>query len=149
MGVTSPPPMVVDAASKAQLREAFKEDYHEAIRANVARLLGNYVTLLNTTDDAETLRKGLEFMGRTVGLEAEKRLDTGPALQVIHFNIRGISSTPIVNTQLATVIEDVRDKLQAMDLPSAPIEMPELNAVPSALMRANQYINDEAMDDAA
>ena len=149
MGITSPPQMAVDAASKAQLREAFKEDYHEAIRANIARLLGNYVTLLNTTDDAETLRKGLDFMGRTIGLEAEKRQDTGPALQVIHFNIRGSSSTPIINTQLATVIEDVCDKLQAMDLPAAPVEMPEFSAVPSALMRASRYINDEAMDDAA
>ena len=149
MGAVLPPPMALTAASKAQLREEFKEEFHEAIKANIVRMLSSYMTLLNTTDDAETLRKGLDWATKTVGLGEEKRLDTGPALQVIHFNIRGMSSDPIINTQMTTAIEDVRDKLEAMDLPSAPVEMPEFSAVPSALMQANQYINDEAMDDAA
>lgn len=148
MALSTPSEIAVSAASRAQLREEYKENYHDAMRANILVLFGNYATLLHTTDDAETLRKGLEFMGRTVGLEPDKKQDTGPTLQVIHFNIGGARS-PVITEKVAHCIDDVRDKLEAMNLPPQTLEVLDVAAVPSELMQANRYINDEAVDDAA
>ena len=147
MGLATPVEVAVTAASKAKLREEFKEDYHEAMRANIVQLFGSYATMLHTTQDPETLRKGLEFMGRTVGLEPDKKQDTGPALQVIQFNIGARS--PVITEKMAQCIDDVRDKLGAMNLPPQILDVLDVGAVPSELMQANQYINDEAVDDAA
>ena len=148
MALSTPAEVAVTAASKAQLREEFKEDYHEAMRANIVQLFGSYAEMLHTSKDPETLRKGLEFMGRTVGLEPDKKQDTGPALQVIQFNIGGARS-PVVTEKLAHCIDDVRDKLEAMNLPPQTLDVLDVGAVPSELMQANRYINDEAVDDAA
>ena len=148
MGISTPAEVAVTAASKAQLREEFKEDYHEAMRAHIVPLFGNYAAMLHTTQDPETLRKGLEFMGRTVGLEPDKKQDTGPALQVIQFNIGG-ARPPVITEKLAQCVDDVRDKLAAMNLPAQILDVLDAGAVPSELMQANQYINDEAVDNAA
>lgn len=142
--------VAVPTLSPAAVREAFKEGYHSTIYSVLPGILADYITMLRTTEDIDHLRKGLEFLGRTAGVEAEKKQDTGPVLHTIEINIGRATSKPTISAELAQTIDDVRDKLE-VQVGSAPAELPVFDpfAVPSELMLASLYVNDEVLPDAA
>lgn len=135
-------------------RAEFQEDYHDAIRAVLPKMLTAYISDILTTDDPEVRRKGIAYFSQVIGVEAEKKVEAGSTRAVVTINFG--RHTPLAPQQVVvvteTIVQDVIDVRSRLDAEEAPgDELADLLGVarPSELMRANQYINDEAMDDAA
>lgn len=78
--------LVAANRAEAALRHSeFRDEYHDTIRASMPNLLARYLEMLYTDDDPEVLRKALDFFGRTVGTEVEKKID--PTANMPVFNI--------------------------------------------------------------
>ena len=135
-------------------RAEFQEDYHDAIRAVLPKMLTAYISDILTTNDPEVRRKGIAYFSQVIGVEAEKKVEAGSTRAVVTINFGRAS--PLAPQQIVVVTEtivqdviDVRSRLDAEESPGD--ELDDLLGVarPSAMMRANQYINDEVVDDAA
>lgn len=134
-------------------RAEFQEDYHDAIRAVLPKMLTAYILDILTTDDPEVRRKGIAYFGQVIGVEADKKVEAGSTRAVVTINFGGPAPTLVQQVVVAEIIVqdviDVRGRLDAED--ASGDELDDLLGVarPSALMQANRYINDEMLDDAA
>lgn len=134
-------------------RAEFQEDYHDAIRAVLPKMLTAYISDILTTDDPEVRRKGIAYFSQVIGVEADKKVEAGSTRAVVTINFGGPAPTLVQQVVVAEIIVqdviDVRGRLDAEEAPGD--ELDDLLGVarPSALMQANRYINDEMLDDAA
>ena len=55
-------------------RAEFQEEYHDAIRAVLPKMLTAYISDILTTDDPEVRRKGIAYFSQVIGVEAEKKV---------------------------------------------------------------------------
>lgn len=134
-------------------RAEFQEDYHDAIRAVLPKMLTAYISDILTTDDPEVRRKGIAYFSQVIGVEADKKVEAGSTRAVVTINFGGPASTPVQQVVVTEIIvQEVTDVRNLMDIEDAPgDELADLlgTSRPSALMRANQHINDEMLDDAS
>ena len=99
-------------------------------------------------------RKWIAYFSQVIVVEAEKKVEAGSTRAVVTINFG--RHTPLAPQQVVvvteTIVQDVIDVRSRLDAEEAPgDELADLLGVarPSAQMQANQYINDEAVDDAA
>lgn len=134
-------------------RAEFQEDYHDAIRAVLPKMLTAYISDILTTDDPEVRRKGIAYFSQVIGVEADKKVEAGSTRAVVTINFGGPAPTLVQQVVVAEIIVqdviDVRSRLDAEGDPGD--ELDDLLGVarPSAMMRAHQYINDEMLSDDA
>jgi len=127
------------ALSRAEIKAEFKENYHDAIRANMPPLLKDYLQILKTTDDPEIIRKGLVYFSQVVGVDAEKKVDPTSTLPTIHISI-GRGAVPST-VEVAGQVIDVTDVVTLQRRQDA------IDAFkPSQSMRDMAHINDTMFD---
>lgn len=110
----------------------FRDAYHEAILARVARLTADYFDIVDQSKDPEDKRKALVFAVQTAGLEAEKKADVNAGLPVFHFNFvnGGVQATVQTSGAQTPARQD-----DVVDMETAPAALP-LNPSPKLLAAA-------------
>lgn len=124
---------------------AFRDRYHELLRAATPGVLTRLVAELHSNGDAKEMIRFLEHATKTLGAEADRKVEAGAGLPVFNFvfNNGGVQASavmekvqevidnaaaqPALTDEASEVIEDVQPR--PMHLEIKPLDLSDLDDV--------------------
>lgn len=125
----------------------FRDHYHALLRAATPEVVTRLVTELHASGDAKDMLRFLEHVTKTLGAEADKKVDAGAGLPIFNFvfNNGGVQASAVLekvqevidnavqappalaNEPSPVIVEEVKPR--TMTIPMKPIDLSDIDNV--------------------
>lgn len=108
----------------------FRDHYHQLLRTATPEVVTRLVTELHASGDAKDMLRFLEHVTKTLGAEADKKVDAGAGLPIFNFvfNNGGVQANAVLE-KVQEVIDNVVTAQAQPALPNDPTPVLEVEDV--------------------